>query len=70
MDKVKVAIIGAGNISNAHISSYQKLDNVEIYAICDISEERLNNTADRYGIERRYTDLDKMLAELPELDAA
>lgn len=70
MDKIKVAIIGAGNISNSHIDAYKKLDNVEVYAICDISEERLNKTADKYGIERRYTDLDKMLAELPELDAA
>ena len=70
MDKIKVAIIGAGNISNSHIGAYRKLDNVDIYAICDINEERLNATADKYGIKRRYTDLDKMLSELPELDAA
>ena len=70
MEKVKIAMIGAGNIANTHLDSYMKLPNVEIYAACDINESRLNETCDKYGIERRYTDLDKMLAELPELDAA
>ena len=70
MEKVKLAMIGAGNIANTHLASYAKLPNVEIYAACDINESRLNETCDKFGIERRYTDLDKMLAELPELDAA
>lgn len=70
MKKIKIAMIGAGNIAHAHLNSYKKLDNVEIYAACDINEVRLNETCDEYGIERRYTDLDKMLADLPELDAA
>ena len=70
MEKVKIAMIGAGNIANTHLASYVKLPNVEIYAACDINESRLNETCDKFGIERRYTDLDKMLAELPELDAA
>ena len=70
MEKVKIAMIGAGNIASTHLVSYQKVANAEIYAICDINEQRLNETADTYGISRRYTDLDTMLAELPELDAA
>lgn len=70
MKTVKIAMIGAGNIANAHLDSYRKLPNVEIYAACDINEARLAETCDKYGIERRYTDLDRMLAELPELDAA
>ena len=70
MEKVKIAMIGAGNIANAHLASYAKVENAEIYAACDINEERLNETCDKYGITRRYTDLDAMLADLPELDAA
>ena len=70
MSKVKLAIIGAGNIANAHLEAYQKVADVEIYAACDINPARLNKTCDRFGIERRYTDVDTMLAELPELDAA
>ena len=70
MSKVKLAIIGAGNIANAHLEAYQKVADVEIYAACDINPARLNKTCDRFGIERRYTDVDTMLSELPELAAA
>ena len=70
MSKVKIALIGAGNIGHAHLSSYQKVEGVEVYALCDINADRLKEAGDAYGIERRYTDLDQMLAELPELDAA
>ena len=70
MSKVKLAIIGAGNIANAHLDAYKHVADVEIYAACDINPARLNKTCDKYGIERRYTDVDTMLAELPELDAA
>lgn len=69
MDKVKIALVGAGNIANTHLGSYEKVPGAEVYAICDINEERLNETADKFGITRRYTDEDAMLAELPELDA-
>jgi len=70
MSKIKVAMIGAGNIANVHLDAYKKLDDAEIYAICDINEENLNKTADKYGIERRFTDVDEMLKACPELDAA
>ena len=70
MSKVKLAIIGAGNIANAHLDAYKHVADVEIYAACDINPARLAKTCDKYGIERRYTDVDTMLAELPELDAA
>ena len=30
MKKIKIAMIGAGNIAHAHLNSYKKLDNVEI----------------------------------------
>lgn len=70
MSKVKIALIGAGNIANTHLSAYKKVNDAEIYAICDINEEKLNKTADAFGISRRYTDVETMLSSLPELDAA
>lgn len=69
MKKVRIGMVGAGNIANAHLQSYAKLDNVEIAAICDINEERLNETADLFGIEKRYLSEADMLAN-EELDAA
>ncbi len=69
MEKIKVAIIGTGSISGEHIKAYQKLDNVELYAFCDINEARLNKKGKKYGVTRLYTDEAQMLRELPELDA-
>jgi len=40
MDKIKVGIIGAGGISACHIAGYKALENVELYAVCDINEQR------------------------------
>ena len=70
MSKIKIALIGAGNIANTHLASYKKCEDAEICAICDINPERLNETADKFEIEKRYTDLDTMLKENPDLDAA
>ncbi len=70
MSKVKIAMIGAGNIANVHINAYKAVADAEVYALCDINEARLNETGDKYGISRRYTDVDTMLKDLPELDAA
>ncbi len=68
-EKVKVAVIGVGSISGEHISAYLKNPAVELYAFCDINEERLKEKGKKYGIARLYTDVDEMLKALPELDA-
>ncbi|WP_195543407.1 Gfo/Idh/MocA family protein [Massiliimalia timonensis] len=67
--KLKIGIIGTGNISESHISAYQKNPDVELYAFCDIREDRLQEMGKKYGVTRLYTDKDVMLRELPELDA-
>lgn len=69
MKKLKVAVIGVGNISNLHIAAYQKNPDVELYAFCDINAEVLKVAGKRYGITRLYTDEAEMLAALPEIDA-
>ncbi len=69
MSKVKIALVGAGNIANSHLTAYRSVPDAEIYAICDINESRLNETADIFGITRRFTDEAEMLAACPELDA-
>jgi virulence factor len=65
MNKVKVAIIGAGRqVNQAHYPSLAAMNDVEIVGICDLDDERLNSTADRYEIDRRYNDYRKMLNEV------
>ena len=63
MEKLRCAIIGAGGICEKHIKGYLTLqDDVEIHAICDTDEIRLNKIADKYSISRRYTDYKEILS--------
>ena len=68
MEKVRIGMVGAGNIANVHLCEYENIDSVEIVAICDINAERLKETADRFGISKRYASEAEMIADV-ELDA-
>ncbi len=63
-DKVRVALIGAGGMANSvHYPSLAEFDDVEMVGLCDVVESKLNETADRFGIEKRYADYQQMLEE-------
>lgn len=58
-------MIGAGRMANnVHYPSLNSFDDVEIAAICDLSPQALNATADKYGVEGRYSDYRKMVEEV------
>lgn len=60
--KLKVGVVGAGNIANsAHLPAYQKCGNAIPAAICDIDFERAKKTAEIYGIENVYASAEEML---------
>ncbi len=64
MDKVKVALIGAGGMANGvHYPSLAAFDDVEMVGLCDLVEDKLNETADKFGIEKRYTNYQQMIEE-------
>jgi predicted dehydrogenase len=57
-------MVGAGGMANrVHYPSLASFDDVEIAAICDLDPARLQATADRYEVEKRYTDYRKMVEE-------
>lgn len=60
---MKTAVIGCGNISRCHFNILQKIEDVEIAAVCDIKPERAENASQKYGGEI-YTDYIKMLDEV------
>ncbi len=68
MSKLRIGIIGAGNIARSHISAYKQCEDVEVVAICDINEEVLNEKANEFGIKNRYISMEEMFANV-ELDA-
>ena len=49
MKKLRVAVVGCGNISVMHLDSAKALDEAELVAVCDIKEERAKTAAEKYG---------------------
>jgi len=61
---VRVAMIGAGGMANnVHYPSLASFSDVQIAAICDLDRQRLTTTADKYGVQGRYSDYRKMVEE-------
>lgn len=61
--RLKVACIGTGYFSQFHYDAWQRLDNVELVAVCDRHIEDAKATAERYGISAYFDDLEVMLSE-------
>lgn len=68
MSKIKIGIIGTGSISEQHIEAYLSNSSVELYAFCDLNEDRLKFMAEKYKVKHTFTDMNEML-KLPEIDA-
>ncbi|MDO4446012.1 MAG: Gfo/Idh/MocA family oxidoreductase [Bacillota bacterium] len=54
---LKVGLIGVGGISGAHIPVWESMEDVELTALCDIRQERM----EPYPEKHHYTELDEML---------
>ena len=65
--KVRVAIIGLG-FGAEFIPIYQAHPHAELTAVCRRNPAELARCADQFGIPKRYTDYDKLLAD-PDIDA-
>src|SRR4030042_206900 len=59
---LRVGIVGCGFIAQTqHIPSLLKIKDVEIAAICDMNEDLAKRVAERFHIDRYYTDFSEML---------
>lgn len=61
--KIKVAIIGCGQISDAHLGEISLLADAEVVAVCDLLTPLAEDTADRFNIRNAYSDYHKMIEE-------
>ena len=57
--KVKLGFIGTGGMAGAHMRNLQTFDDIEFTAMCDVSEERAQGSADEFG-GNVYTDFRQM----------
>jgi len=65
---VRFAIVGTGGISASHIRGIKENELGTLVAVCDVDEAQVKKVAEANGLEKYYTDFDKMLAE-EEFDA-
>src|SRR5439155_938793 len=65
--KINVAIVGLG-FGAEFIPIYQRHPGAKLYAICQRTKAKLDAVGDAFGVERRFTDFNKLLKE-PALDA-
>jgi predicted dehydrogenase len=63
MRDLQGALIGCGFFAVNQMHGWAGIDGVRIAAICDRDPERLKFVGDQFGVERRYTDAETMLAE-------
>ena len=67
-DKLQVGVIGSGFAGSSHMEGYNNVEDADLIAICDVSEERAREAAEKYGIPNVFTDYEEML-KLDKLDA-
>ena len=68
MKKLKVAVIGVGNISYFHIINYVSNPNTELVAFCDINPDTLKRRGEEFGITNLFEDYNEMFKKMPEID--
>jgi virulence factor len=58
---VRTAVVGVGHMAQSHLPNLARFPDVDLVALCDVSEERLQESAQQYNVPRVYTDLTQML---------
>ena len=61
---LKVAVVGCGQIADAHLQEIAKIEAVRVVAVCDREPDLAYQAAARFGVEHQYDDVDRMLAEV------
>jgi predicted dehydrogenase len=60
-ERIRVGVIGVGQIGKFHLENYSKIPHVEVVAIADINEAEANRVAALYKIPQVYSDFRKLL---------
>lgn len=61
MTKVRFGVVGLGNMGASHLSYLKKIDDVEVTAICDLDQAKIDKQAARYPGVKTFTSSDEML---------
>ena len=61
-DKIRIGVIGCGQIGNIHLTRYKDVPGVEIVAVCDVDEATARRAAEAHGAGQVYTDFRQLIA--------
>lgn len=67
MNRLNVAIVGCGAVHGNHIHAIEKIEGINLYALCDIKEDKVSALAKGYGC-KYFVEFKKMLED-PQIDA-
>jgi predicted dehydrogenase len=67
-DRVRMGIVGVGNIATLNVPGYLAHEQCEVVALCDPRPDVLERRQREWSVEHAYTELDALLAD-PEIDA-
>jgi predicted dehydrogenase len=59
-----VALVGCGQIADAHLQEARKIPGVALVGVCDRHEDLARQAAARFGVPRAFDDLDQMLEQV------
>ena len=61
---LRIAVVGCGQIADAHLQEIRKISGAEVVAVCDREPDLAYQAAARFDISRQYEDVDRMLSEV------
>ena len=68
MKRYRAALIGCGGMSTSHLRALNEVPEIDVVAVCDIDEGRLQAVGDAFNVANRYTDYHAMFAaERPDM---
>lgn len=60
-EKIRIGIVGVGQIGKSHLRRYAEIGGVEVAAAADIDSQELGRVAQEYGIPYTYADFRQLL---------
>src|SRR5215207_1957128 len=64
LPKLRVAIVGCGQIADAHLQEVKKIRTAEVVATCDQYPELAFQAAERFGVPEVHNDVGRMLEQV------
>ena len=67
-DRIRLGVVGAGNIAEMNVAGYLEDDRCEVVAVCDTNQEVAQAAATAWGAAKVFTAVDDLLDD-PAIDA-